>query len=191
MSASTFAPFSFVLSYSLPASPFYWALCVWWLAGFYLFSFIFKWVMIALQYCVTFLLHNSVNQLWVYINISLPLEPPSSPLTPPLWVITDHQAEQPAVHSTFPLVVCLHTAVCMPVLLPHFVPLFSSPIVSTCSLCLHLHSYPANRLISASFLWLDSFFPCLLSRVFSLCCPSWKWKWSRSVVSDSLQPCGL
>lgn len=69
-----FAPFSFVLSYSLPASPFYWALCVWWLAGFFLFSFIFKWVMIALQCCVTFLLHNSVNQLWVYKNLSLPLE---------------------------------------------------------------------------------------------------------------------
>ena len=48
-----------------------------------------------------FLLYNKVSQLCVCIY-PLPLELPSAHPIPPLWVITEHQAEFPVLYSSFP-----------------------------------------------------------------------------------------
>ena len=62
---------------------------------------------------------KEVSQLYVYIS-AVPLEPPSHPHSPfpPLWVITEHQAELHVLYSSFPLAICFtHGSVYMSVLL--------------------------------------------------------------------------
>ena len=52
-----------------------------------------------------FLLYNNVNESYVYIYpsfLSFPITPPM----PPLQVITEHRAELPVSHSSFPLASC-------------------------------------------------------------------------------------
>ena len=51
-----------------------------------------------------FLLCNKVNQLYVYIYLSLSDLPPT-PTVPPILVITEHQAELPLLLSMFPLAI--------------------------------------------------------------------------------------
>ena len=86
----------------------------------FIIIFIFNWIIIVLQCCVTSAL-QSLNQLWVYIY-PLPLEPPSHPPSiSPLRVITEHQAELPVLYSSFPLAICFtHDSVYMLMLLSHF-----------------------------------------------------------------------
>ena len=70
-----------------------------------IFTFIFYWSIISLQ-CY-FLLYNEVDQPSAY-TYPLPFGPPSHPFIPPIWVITEHQAELPVLSSSFPGVVfCL------------------------------------------------------------------------------------
>ena len=47
--------------------------------------------------------------------ISLPLEPPSPPCSPPLWLITEHHAGLPGIYFT-------HDGVYMSMLLSQFIP---------------------------------------------------------------------
>ena len=64
----------------------------------------FNWKIIALRCCVSF--SCTMNEVYVYIY-SLPPEPPSHICIPPLWVVTEHQAELPAWYSKFPLAIYL------------------------------------------------------------------------------------
>ena len=80
--------------------------------------------------------------------------PPTQPPIPPILVITEHWAELPVRYTRFPPAIYLahgtgHTST----LLSQFIPLSSSPAVSTC-LFSHLHFYycPANRFIYIIFL---------------------------------------
>ena len=118
----------------------------------------FNWRIIALQCCVGFC-HTTV---WISPNCvcvcvcmcmySLPCEPPS-PL-PSHSKLSRSQAGLPLLYSSCPLAGCFtHDSAHMSVPLSQFVPPSSSPTVFTvCSLCLHLHSFPANRFISTVFL---------------------------------------
>ena len=72
-----------------------------------------------------FLLHNKVNQLYVYVYphiTSLLRLPPTLPI-PPLQVITKHRADLPVLCSSFPLAnYFTFGSVYMSVLLSHFIP---------------------------------------------------------------------
>ena len=102
------------------------------------------------------LLYNKVNQLYVYIY-PLPLGPPSHPMPPfhPSKVTTEHRAELPILHSSFPLLSVLQMAVhrCQSQSPNSFhSPLPSPLIVSTVHyLHLHLQFCPENRFICTIF----------------------------------------
>ena len=79
------------------------------------------------------LLYNEVNQICAFIY-TLPLESPAHPHIPSLQVITEHQAEQPALYSSFPLAIYFkHSGVYMSVLISQFVLPSAYPSASTCS----------------------------------------------------------
>ena len=87
-------------------------------------------------------------------GIVFSLEAPSHPsLISPSQVITEQQAEFPALYSRFPLSIS-HMAVymcqCHALKLSH--PLLPALYPQVCSLHLCLYSWPANRLISTVFL---------------------------------------
>ena len=65
------------------------------------FSFIFFLIGIQLLLQCSVSFHNHVNQLYVHI-CPFPLDPP----IPPMSVITEHQAELPALYGSFALPVC-------------------------------------------------------------------------------------
>ena len=63
----------------------------------------------------------------------LPLPPPP---IPPIYVITEHQAESPVLYSGFPLVIYFtHGSVYMSILTSQCVPTSPCPAVSTCLFC--------------------------------------------------------
>ena len=77
-----------------------------------------------------FLLGNKVNQLYVYIYLSLSDLPPTSTV-PPILVITEHQAELPVLLSMFPLAIYFtHGSVYMSIPISPFIP---HPLPSTMS----------------------------------------------------------
>ena len=98
----------------------------------------------------SFLLHNKVNQLYVYIypHIFFLLHlPPTLPI-PPLSVVTKHRADLPVLWGCFPLAIYFtFGSVYMSMPLSHFVPAYPSPFQcpQVHSLCLHLYSCPAPR----------------------------------------------
>ena len=104
-----------------------------------------------------FLLYNKVNQLSVYVYPHIPSLlsfPPTLP-TPPLQVVTKHQADLPVLCSCFQLAIYFTLgSVYMSMLLSHFVPAYPSP--SPCpqvhSLHLCLYSCHAPRFMSTIFL---------------------------------------
>lgn len=94
----------------------------------------------------TFLLYNSVSQLYVYIYL-LPLEPPSLPIPiPSLQTLTEHHVELPVPHSSIPLAICFkHVSVYMSTLFslfPHLLlpapPPTTFPHVQSLYLCLYI-----------------------------------------------------
>ena len=73
-------------------------------------------------------IHQHESAIHVFSLLSLP--PTSHPI-PPLWVITEHQAELPALFSNFPLAICFtHGNVYISMLLSQFTPPSLSSIVS-------------------------------------------------------------
>ena len=104
--------------------------------------FIFNWRIIALQCCAVFCVYPFF------------LKPPPMPTPIPLLqVITEHRAEFPVLHSSFPRTV-LHTVVSMfPCCSLHSShPLLPRLCPQVCSLCLRFHCCPADRFISTIFL---------------------------------------
>ena len=74
-----------------------------------------------------------MNQICAYIY-SLLLESPAHPRIPSLHVITEHQAEQPVLCSSFPLAIYFkYSSVYMSVLISQFVLSSPYPSESTCS----------------------------------------------------------
>ena len=101
-----------------------------------------------------FLLFNEVNQLCVYMYpLSLG---PTSHLHPPSHsqVITDHQAELPALHGSFPpALYFIHGSVYMSILISQFIPPSPSLLCPQVRyLYLHLCSCPGSRFICTIFL---------------------------------------
>ena len=72
---------------------------------------------------------------------------------PPLWAVTEHQAEFPLAQGNLPLALCLYLGfVYRAVLLSRFMPPFPSPHhPPVCPLCLQLYSCPANSFICTIF----------------------------------------
>ena len=101
-------------------------LCV----SFSLFKFFIE---VSLLY--NFVLVSGVQQreLAMSIHISpLSCASPHPPNIPPLYAITEHQAQSPVLCSSFPLATCfIHGCVYMSVLLSELIPLSLSPTVST------------------------------------------------------------
>ena len=82
------------------------------------------------------------------------MSPPSGSHIPPLWDVTEPQAELPALYGNFLSATYItHGNVCSSMLLSQFVlPCSSAAVSIVCSLCLCLYSCPANRFISTIFL---------------------------------------
>ena len=114
-----------------------------------------------------FLLYNKMNQLYIYIYphiSSLLCLPPTLPI-PPLQVVTEHQADLPALCSCFPLAIYFtFGSVYMSMPLSHFVPAYPSPspYPQLHSLeGLHLYSCLAPRFLMTIFCFvLDSIYTC-------------------------------
>ena len=102
-----------------------------------------------------FLLYNKVNHLYVYIYPHIPSLlslPPTFP-TPRLQVVTKHQADFPALCSSFPLAIHFtFGSINMSVLLSHFIPVSpsrpvsQSPFSTSASLFLLCHQVHQYRL---------------------------------------------
>ena len=86
--------------------------------------------------------------------ISIYLSPPSWISPHPIRGVREHRIKLPVWYSNFPLAIFLtYGNVYISMLLSQFVPPSPSPVMSkVCSLCLHLYSYPINRLIITNFL---------------------------------------
>ena len=119
---------------------------------FFLNSFIFNWIIIALQ-CCQFLLDNEVSQPYVCL-LSLPLTTPSHP--------PGHhraQAELALLYTSFPPAACFtHGRAYMSTLLSQFIPSFPSPSVSLSpfSTCASLF-LPYKLVHQCHFFWI----PCI------------------------------
>ena len=103
-----------------------------------------------------FLLHNRVNQLYVYIypHISSLLRLPLTLPIPPLQVVTKHRADLPVLCGCFPLAIYfIFGSVYMSMPLSHFVSAYPSPSLypQVHSLHLHLYSCHASRLFRTFF----------------------------------------
>ena len=87
---------------------------------------------------------EALNQLYVDIY-HLP------PLIPPLWVITEPQAELPVIYSSFPLALYLHKVLSMSVPVSRFSPPSPSRLCPrVCSEHLCLYSCLANKELTCS-----------------------------------------
>ena len=94
------------------------------------------------------------------------------------------------LQGSLPLAVSFtHGGVCLSALFSQFSSPSPSPAVSAvCCLCVCLYSCPSNSFISTSY-FLIGF--CSIFTVTQNHVNVWKWKRSRSVVSDSVRPHGL
>ena len=121
-----------------------------------------------------FLPYIIMNQPQGYM-CPLPLEPPSHlPFHPPPLGCHRELDWVPCVTQQIPTGCLFYIQYIFPYYSLHSsFPFLPTPFPQVCSLCLHLHWYPANRFISIIFLG---------SIPFS------SFQFSRSVVSDSLQP---
>ena len=102
-----------------------------------------------------FLLYSKVNQLYVYVYPHIPSLlrfPPTLP-TPPLQVVTKHQADLPVLCSSFPLAIQLHLVVyiCQCYSLTSSQLPLHPQCPQVCSLCLRLYSCPAPRFFRSFF----------------------------------------
>ena len=89
---------------------------------YFVLKFFFNWKIIALQSCIGFCWQQHTSAIRVFMCVSpFPLEPPSHPHIPPLWVlspppappshspipplwvVTEDQAGRPELQSSFPL----------------------------------------------------------------------------------------
>ena len=86
----------------------------------------FSWSIIALQYCLKFLLYNKVVQLYVCIYL-LPLNPPCLPSPSHL----SRSSQSTELCSPCIQQLCTGDSVCMPMLVSQFIPPSPSPTVST------------------------------------------------------------
>ena len=100
-----------------------------------------------------FLLYNNVNESYVYIYPSF-LSFPTTPPTPPLQVITEHRAELPVSHSSFPLASYFHMAVYICQSYSHNLSHLLLPLLcpQISSLHLHLYSCPGTKFTCTIFL---------------------------------------
>ena len=101
---------------------------------------LFNWGIVILQYCVSFCCTMKwISYMYTYIPSLLSL-----PYIPPIWVITEHRAELPALCSRFPLAICfIHGSAYTSIPISQLIP---TSLVSTHhSLHLCLYSCPANR----------------------------------------------
>ena len=117
--------------------------------------FIFNWKIIALQYCIGFCCVSTwISHRYTCIRSLLNLPPTSHPI-PLLWVLTEHQIWAPCVIqqiSTGYLILhmIMYMLQCYSLNSSH--PLLLLLCAQVCSLCFHLHLYPANRFIGIIFL---------------------------------------
>ena len=113
--------------------------------------FISYWTIIAVQCCPT-----GISYKYTHIPSLLSLPPRS---IPPLWVVTEHQAELPLVYRSFPLASYFIHGICLPgnAALPVHSTLPSPTTARLFSVSATL-SCPANRFICTIFL--DSIYMC-------------------------------
>ena len=107
-----------------------------------------------------FLLYNKVYQLYIYIypHISSLLHLPLTLPTPPLQVVTKHQADLPVLCGCFPLAIRFtFGSIYNSMPLSHFVPAYpsNSPCPQVHSLCLCRYSCPAPRFFRTTFFFLQ------------------------------------
>ena len=95
--------------------------------------------------CFT-VLHNKMNQLYVYIHPFLP----GCPCPPPPCPLGCHRAELPLLYGRFPL--AIYFTLCHPNLQSPFHSTLSPAHIY--SLCLSLYSCPANRYHLYHFFWI-------------------------------------
>ena len=118
----------------------------------FLFSFVFNWKIIALQYCVSFC-HTStwISHKYAYVPSLLNL-PPIQLSIPPSRSSPGPSFGFLVSFSKFPLAIYFaYGNVYVSMLLPQFVPPSPSLTMSTSLFCLRLHFCPVNRFISTIF----------------------------------------